>query len=104
MKAHGIGGNVLRWIRAWLTDREQRVCVNGSQSEWGKVTSGVPQGSVLGPLLFVIYINDLDEGLSCNISKFADDTKIGSVINSENDSLSLQKNLNMLSDWSSKWL
>ena len=76
LKAHGIRGNVLKWIENWLTDRKQRVVINGKASTWTNVTSGVPQGSVLGSLLFLIYINDIDEGLTCIISKFADDTKI----------------------------
>jgi hypothetical protein len=86
----------LKWIRAWLTGRKQRVSINGSKSEWATVTSGVPQGSVLGPLLFIIYINDLDVGINSSISKFADDTKIGRVINTAEDNIALQEDLDKL--------
>ena len=64
---------------------EQRVTINGAKSEWGLVFSGVPQGSVLGPLLFLIYISDLDAGITSRISKFANDTKIGRVIEAERE-------------------
>jgi len=103
VKAHGVGGKVLEWIRGWLTSREQRVQINGKKSEWGNVTSGVPQGSVLGPLLFIIYINDLETGISSDISKFADDTKIGRLVKHTDDARMLQEDLNRLHDWAEKW-
>ncbi|KAK8741933.1 hypothetical protein OTU49_002018 [Cherax quadricarinatus] len=103
IKAHGIGGEIFSWIEAWLTNRQQRVCINGEKSEWGSVTSGVPQGSVLGPLLFTIYINDIDEGIKSDIGKFADDTKIGRRIHSDEDIRALQEDLNRLMQWSEKW-
>ena len=103
VEAHGIKGDILKWIRAWLQDRKQRVSINGTKSHWSNVTSGVPQGSVLGPLLFIIYINDIDIGIDSNISKFADDTKIGRVIKSDEDSAKLQEDLNKFFEWSEKW-
>ena len=67
---------MINWIQAWLTDRRQRVIVEGEISNWKPVFSGVPQGSVLGPILFLIFINDLDDDLSSKVLKFADDTKV----------------------------
>ena len=76
VNAHGIQGDAARRIRNWLAGRRQRVCINQSYSNWAPVTSGVPQGSVLGPLLFLVYINDIDNNIVGKMSKFADDTKL----------------------------
>ena len=71
-----MGVNIVKWIKNWLTDRKKRVSVEGETSAWTAVHSGVSQGSVLGPLLFLIYIDDLEDGVASNILKFADDTKL----------------------------
>ena len=71
-----MGNTIINWIEQWLTDRKQRVVVNGEVSSWKSVLRGVPQGSVLGPILCLVYINDLDEGVTGSILKFADDTKL----------------------------
>ena len=76
VNAHCIQGDAARWIRNWLADHSQWVCINQTYSNWEPVTSGVPQGSVLGQLLFLIYINDLDINIVSKFSKFADDTKL----------------------------
>ena len=99
----GIGGNLLNWIGSFLTDRKQVVVVNGSKSAEEDVTSGILQGSVLGPLLFLIYINDLPEEVSTNAKLFADDSKLSNIIASQNDAAELQEYLTSLSHWSSKW-
>ena len=103
VKQLGIAGNVHNWIKNWLSNRKQRVVINGTASDWAPVTSGVPQGSVLGPVLFIMYINDIDVGLNNFISKFADDTKIGNSIIDDRDRLSLQEDLRKISEWSERW-
>ena len=106
LTACGVGGKLLAWIKAWLSDRKQRVVLNGHASEWLPVLSGVPQGSVLGPLLFLVYINDLDKALNLNSSfifKFADDTKVLRVVNSEADRASFQEEIDSLFAWSQEW-
>ncbi len=103
IKALGITGNIYGWIEDWLRDRKQRVVVNGEKSSWTPVSSGVPQGSVLGPILFLIYINDIDIGINSPISKFADDTKIGRPVTDNKDRQNLQNDLDTISKWSEKW-
>jgi Reverse transcriptase (RNA-dependent DNA polymerase)/Endonuclease-reverse transcriptase len=105
LKAHGVNGKLLAWIAAWLSNRKQRVVLNGRESTWQEVLSGVPQGSVLGPLLFIIFINDLDLSVSELelLFKFADDTKVARVIHTDQDRQGLQHAMDRLIDWSEKW-
>ena len=76
LNSHGMGNSIINWLEQWLTDRKQRVVVDGEVSSWKSVLSGVPQGSVLGPILLLVYINDLEEGVTGSILKFPDDTKL----------------------------
>ena len=106
LKAHGVSGPLLRWIGDWLKGRRQRVVLNGKASGWVNVTSGVPQGSILGPILFTIFINDLDEEVVEKVKvllKFADDTKMGHIIDSEESWRSLQDALDSLCNWAERW-
>jgi hypothetical protein len=103
LKAHGIKGEIVTWIEEWLTDRKQRVVVNGDKSEWEPVVSGVPQGSVLGPILFTVFINDLDDTIKSKISKFADDTKLIGQAGSTEETDIWQEDLERLNEWAKKW-
>ena len=91
------------WIEQWLTERQERVVLKGETSCWEKVMSGVPQGSVLGPLLFIIYINDIDSNIVATLSKFADDCKIMHKVSTEEDTNAVQSDINRLGSWSDKW-
>ena len=100
LKTYGIGGRLLTWLTNYLTDRQQSVNVNDCYSEWRPVTSGVPQGSCLGPVLFAIYINDLPTHLlNTTIKMFADDTKFYREINSDHDRRLLQRDIDLFCKW-----
>ena len=102
---YGIRGNILDWITQWLTSRTQRVVVDGEESEHVHVKSGVPQGTVLGPLMFLIYINDIADNINfeTHIRLFADDCVLYRAIHSTNDSKCLQEDLDSLTDWATRW-
>ena len=103
IKGYGISGNIYNWVKDFLSDRTQYVSINGVRSEKGLVTSGVPQGSVLGPTLFIYFINDLPSVTSCPNKIFADDTKAHKGIKTPEDQKILQNAINAMVDWSEKW-
>ena len=98
LQAYGINGQLLKWFESFLTGRRQCVKINSASSSWTQVSSGVPQGSVLGPLLFVLYINELPSLVSSQLLMFADDIKLYRCIRSPKDCLILQNDINILLD------
>ena len=103
LEAFGLSGKLLNWVGSFLCDRCQRVMAAGTGSEWTSVLSGVPHGLVLGPVLFVCYINDMPETVSSFIYMYADDTKIGRTVSNMEDSSRLQADLDQVQEWSDKW-
>jgi len=103
LKGLGFHDAILDWIKDWLIDRKQRVVLNNGYSKWANVSSGVPQGSVLGPLLFILYVNDLGTDLKSRVSMFADDTKLVSSTGSDKECDCLQDDLNKLIKWVDSW-
>ena len=107
MKSYNINSNIIEWTKHYLSNRTQYVELNGVKSESRNVVSGIriPQGSVLGPLLFLIYINDLPDNVKSTIYiMYADDTKVYREIDSDTDVQTLQEDLRIMSEWSNKWL
>ena len=96
--AHGIQGSTALWIRNWLAGWRQRACINQTFSSWIRVRSGLRQGNVLGPLLLIIYINDLDNSIVSKIPKFSDDTKLCRSSGDLDEILELQADFNRLVD------
>ena len=104
LKQNGISGNLLNVITDFLYQRKQRVVLNGQHSSWTNIEAGVPQGSILGPLFFLIYINDLSDGLTSNPKLFADDTSLFSVIHNINSTANdLNSDLMKISNWAFQW-
>ena len=98
-----MGNSTIKWIEQWLTDRRQRVVVDGEVSRWKSVLSGVPQGSVLGLILVLVYTDDLEEWVTGNILNFADDTKLLRKTKENGDKQKLQDDIDKLVRWSEKW-
>ena len=103
MESYGIKGKILKWIESFLSKRTQQVVLNGYKSGHKEVTSGILQGSVLGPLLFVIFINDLPDQVNSEIFLFTNDTKIFRNIKCPDDQKILQDDINTMLQWADKW-
>ena len=104
LKQNGISGGLLNLFQNYLNNRKQRVVLNGSFSEFSSIESGVPQGSILGPLLFLIYINDLETNIKSNIKFFADDTMLFSIVKDPNKSATdLNHDLDVINKWAHQW-
>lgn len=103
LESYGVNSQLLAWISDFLLGRRQRVKVNGCFSEWAPVSSGVPQGSCLGPVLFVVFINDLPDVVSSMCQMYADDTKVFSRADSDDFTAQLQRDLDNLVNWADKW-
>jgi len=104
LKLFGLNAKLVAWITEFLKNRRMRVRVHGSFSNWAEVFSGVPQGSVLGPLLFLLFVNDLPSVIRSHIRMFADDTKIWCTIKEEIDNIGLQQDLDSMDSWCHEWL
>ena len=104
LKQNGVDGKFLILLQNYLSNRKQRVVINGTESDWGDIESGVPQGSVLGPLLFLVYINDLEDGIKSSVKFFADDTSLFSIVRDPIISADeLNHDLGLISQWAHQW-
>ena len=104
LKRNDINGDLLWLIESFLSDRYQRAVLNGQTSNWNKIKVLVPQGSIIGPLLFLIYIKDLPSELCCSAKLFADDTSLFSVVENVNETTAnLNKDIENVSKWAQRW-
>ena len=101
--SYSVGGQALKWCSSFLSDRKQRVVVNGKCSSWQSVTSGTPEGSLISPLLFALFVNDFPSQIQNRCLMFADDIKLYSEITNHSDTVCLQNDLTKLHDWSRTW-
>ena len=105
LKAAGVSGSLLNWFCDYLNDRRQRVVLPGGNSEWSDIKAGVPQGSILGPLLFLLYINDIVEDIHSSIRLFADDTSLYIIVDNPTEAANqLNSDLEKINQWAKKWL
>ena len=105
LKAAGVSGSLLSWFNSYLSERRQRVILPGTQSEWNYTHAGVPQGSILGPLLFLLYINDIVQDIGSNIRLFADDTSLSLIVeNPDTAAATLNSDLEKVTQWAKTWL
>ena len=104
LKKYGINGNLHKWFESYICNRHQRVINEGSKSTWMTTSAGVPQGSVLGPYLFLLYVNDIVEKINTNIRLFADDTTLFTVIENQESIQLLNEDLIEIAQWSDDWL
>ena len=103
LRYYGITGSTYNWIQTWLTCHSQCVVLDSESSSFIPVLSGVPQGTILGPLMFLLYINDIAKGINSPLRLFADDCLLYRVINGVEDTNRLQEDLNKLSEWANTW-
>ena len=104
LKRYGFTGRLYNWLEDYLKNRKQRVVLEGAQSEYEDIIAGVPQGSILGPLLFLIYVNDLPTNITTNIRIYAADTSLFADNNPKQGSEMLQQDINQIEKWAGDWL
>ena len=105
LEAAGVTGEVLNWFKSYLSDRRQRVVLPGVSSDWNYIRAGVPQGSILGPLLFLLFINDIVNDIGSNIRLFADDTSLFIIVDNAPDAAArLNSDLDKITRWAAMWL
>ena len=101
----GCSESILKWFSSYLTDRRHRVVINGQVSQWTFVKADVPQGSIIGPLLFLVYINDIGNELNASVRLFADDTSLYIIVENPNTAaVTLNNDLKHISNWANDWL